>query len=120
MPTKKKAAEEYIPLTPRTFHILLALKDGIAHGYSIMKEVEERSSGQVRIGPGTLYEAISRMVSAGLLKEVATPATFKKDRRRRRFYKVTALGRKVMRLEAQRLAELVGYVRQEELLAEGW
>jgi len=117
--SSKKKPEEFIPLTPRTFHILLALKDGVEHGYAIMKEVDETSGGRVQIGPGTLYEAISRLVESGLLKEVSSPAAFNKDKRRRRFYKLTSLGRKVMRLEAQRLAELVRYVRQEEVLAEG-
>jgi len=118
MATKKKPAE-YIPLTPRTFHILLAVKDGATHGYAIMKDVEAQSSGQVVIGPGTLYEAIGRLVDAELLREVAEPAVFKDDNRKRRFYKLTALGRKVMHLEAQRLAELVGFVRREEILSNG-
>jgi DNA-binding PadR family transcriptional regulator len=117
MSAAKKKPEDHIPLTPRTFHILLALKDGVAHGYSIMKEVEACSGGKVRIGPGTLYEAIGRLVAMGLLKEVAEQAPKRQDKRRRRFYKLTALGGKVMRLEAQRLAELVGYVRDEDLLA---
>ncbi len=117
MLSKRKQPDEYLPLTPRTFHILLAVKDGEKHGYSIMKEVEERSSGQVRIGPGTLYEAIGRLVGSGLLKEVAAPASSKTDKRRRRFYKLTPLGSKVMRLEAERLADLVSYVRREDLLA---
>lgn len=117
MPASKKKPEDHIPLTPRTFHILLALKDGVAHGYSIMKEVEACSGGKVRIGPGTLYEAIGRLVAMDLLREVSERSPKKADKRRRRFYKLTALGTKVMRLEAQRLAELVGYVRDEELLA---
>jgi len=119
MSTRAKKPNDYIPLTPRTFHILLALKDGTEHGYAIMKEVENRSEGRVRIGPGTLYEGISRLVEGGLLKEVAGAASAMVDRRRRRFYKLTSLGSKVMRLEAKRLADLVGYVREEELLAGG-
>ncbi len=117
MPHKGKKPAEHLPLTPRTFHILLATKDGVMHGYSIMKEVEKRSAGQVRIGPGTMYEAIGRLVAGDLLKEVAAPASSKTDKRRRRFYKLTPLGRKVMVLEAERLAALVSYVRQEDLLA---
>jgi len=115
----KKKPEDFIPLTPRTFHILLALKDGVEHGYAIMKEVESRSAGRVKIGPGTLYEAIGRLVDSALLKEVPGPATAKKDKRRRRFYRLTPMGRRVMRLEAERMADLVGYVRAEALLVEG-
>ena len=73
-----------LPLPATSFHILLALVDGPAHGYGIKHVVEERTGGRIRLAAGTLYEAISRMVSAGLLKEVATPAAFKRDRRRRR------------------------------------
>ena len=115
----QKSAEEYIPLTPRTFHILLALTDGVEHGYAIMKEVEERSGGRVRIGPGTLYEAISRLVAVDLLKEVAPPASASTDKRRRRFYELTPMGRTVTRLEAERLTDLVGYVESQDLMAEG-
>ena len=118
LPMDKKAAD-FIPLTPRTFHILLALKDGVEHGYAIMKSVDSASAGRVRIGPGTLYEAIGRLVDSGLLKEVSEPEDFPEDKRRRRFYDLTPLGRKVMRLEAQRLVELAGFVRGQELLAEG-
>jgi DNA-binding PadR family transcriptional regulator len=119
MATSTKKPDQFLPLTPRIFHILLALKDGTQHGYAIMKEVESRSEGRVRIGPGTLYEGISRLVKGGLLREVKGGASAIVDRRRRRFYKLTALGRKVMRLEAQRMADLVGFVREAELLVGG-
>ena len=119
MPITRKSPEDFIPLTPRTFHILLALKDGVEHGYAIMKRVDTASSGRVQIGPGTLYEAIGRLVESGLLKEVPEPKLFASDKRRRRFYSLTPLGRKVMRLEAQRLVELAGFVRGQELLTEG-
>ena len=119
MATNTKKPDQYLPLTPRTFHILLALKDGTEHGYAIMKEVESRSEGRVRIGPGTLYEGISRLVEGGLLREVKGGAAAMVDRRRRRFYKLTALGGKVMRLEAQRMADLVGFAREAELLVGG-
>jgi len=119
MTPKKRKAEDHIPLTPRTFHILLALMDGPEHGYAIMKEVESRSDGRVRIGPGTLYEAINRLVGLELLKEVDAGAEEHTDRRRRRFYRLTPLGTEVMRLEAERLASLVGYVEARNLLARG-
>ena len=116
MARARKTADDHIPLTPRTFHILLALVDGAEHGYAIMKEVEARSGGRVRIGPGTLYEAINRLVGLGLLTEVEGDAEAHNDRRRRRFYELTALGREVMRLEAERLASLVGYVASRNLI----
>jgi DNA-binding PadR family transcriptional regulator len=102
MARARKTAEDHIPLTPRTFHILLALMDGPEHGYAIMKEVDARSAGRVRIGPGTLYEAINRLVALNLLQEVPGDAAAHSDRRKRRFYKLTPLGREVMRLEAER------------------
>ncbi len=117
MVANTKKAEDFLPLTPRTFHILLALKDGVEHGYAIMQEVEAQSGGRVTIGPGTLYEGIGRMVESGLLQEVDGGKVPLVDRRRRRFYKLTRLGRKVMRLEARRMADLVGFMREAELLA---
>jgi DNA-binding PadR family transcriptional regulator len=118
MSRAKKTPEDHIPLTPRTFHILLALMDGAEHGYAIMKEVEVRSDGRVRIGPGTLYEAINRLVKLSLLKEVEGDAEAHTDRRRRRFYELTPLGREVMRLEAERLASLVGYAEDRKLIGQ--
>lgn len=118
MARPKKDAEDHIPLTPRTFHILLALMDGPEHGYAIMKEVEARSGGRVRIGPGTLYEAINRLVRLGLLDEVDEGAEVHSDRRRRRFYQLTPMGGTVMRLEAQRMASLVGYAESRDLLGQ--
>ena len=116
MTPAKTSPEDHIPLTPRTFHILLAVLDGPEHGYAIMKEVDVRSEGRVRIGPGTLYEAINRLVGQGLLEEVETREDAPSDRCRRRFYALTPLGRRVLHLEAERLASLVGYVETRNLL----
>ena len=118
MARAKKTAEDHIPLTPRSFHILLALMDGPEHGYAIMKEVESRSGGRVRIGPGTLYEAINRLVAVRLLSEVERSSEAFEDRRRRRFYELTPQGREVMRLEAERLASLVGYAASRNLIGQ--
>lgn len=108
---------EHLPLTPRVFHLLLALVDGDAHGYAIMKEVELRSEGRVRIGPGTLYEAIDRLQSQGLIEETLRGAGAFDDDRHRRFYRLTTMGRSVLRAEAQRLAALVAFARRKQLLA---
>jgi DNA-binding PadR family transcriptional regulator len=107
---------EFLPLSPRVFHLLLALVDGEGHGYAIMKEVEARSDGRVRIGPGTLYEAIDRLQAQGLIDETGGKSAGYTDDRRRRFYKLTPLGHDVLAAEAQRLAELVSFARRKRLL----
>lgn len=108
--------DKVIPLTPRVFHILLALVDEEQHGYRIMKEVETRSEGRVRIGPGTLYEAIQRLVKNRLIVESSDRPDAEMDDQRRRYYKLTDLGRRVLRAEADRLASLVGYARTKNLI----
>jgi len=110
--------EDLIPLTPRVFHILLALVDGEQHGYRIMKEVESRSQGKVRIGPGTLYEAIQRLVKNGLIEEASERPDDEIDDQRRRYYRLTELGHGVLRAEADRLADLVGFARSKSLVDE--
>jgi len=89
-----------LPLSPQVLHILLALADGERHGYGIMQEVETRTGGQVRLGPGTLYGAIRRLREDGLIEEQPRP-----DQRRRN-YRLTTLGREVARLEVERLEAL--------------
>jgi DNA-binding PadR family transcriptional regulator len=108
--------EDLIPLTPRVFHILLALVDEEQHGYRIMKEVEERSEGRVRIGPGTLYEAIQRLVKTQLIEESDERPDAEMDDQRRRYYRLTDLGRRVLHAESDRLAALVGYARTKNLV----
>ena len=82
----KRQIADVLPLTPRAFHILLALVDGSANGYRIMVRAEENSGGRVRIGPGTLYEALHRLTQQGFLEEV-TSAGGRVDGRGQRFYK---------------------------------
>ena len=108
--------EDLIPLTPRVFHILLALVDEEQHGYRIMKEVETRSGGKVRIGPGTLYEAIQRLVKNQLIEESSDRPDAELDDKRRRYYKLTQLGRGVLAAESERLAALVGFARSKDLV----
>ena len=110
--------EDWIPLTPRVFHILLALVDEEQHGYRIMKEVEVRSDGRVRIGPGTLYEAIQRLVKNGLIEESSERPDAKLDDQRRRYYRLTQMGRGVLAAESDRLAALVGFARTKNLVGE--
>ena len=99
--------ESQLPLAPATFQILLALVDGARHGYAIMKEVTTRTEGAVRLGPGTLYGCLKRMLTAGLVEESDERPDPALDDERRRYYRMTALGRRVVRAEAQRLAGAV-------------
>jgi DNA-binding PadR family transcriptional regulator len=99
-----------LPLTPAVFHILLALADEEAHGYAIMQEVAERSEGQVRLGPGTLYGAIGRLLDDGLIEECDRPAAETVDSRRR-YYRLTHFGGKVLAAETNRLSDLVRAAR---------
>ena len=105
------------PLNHSEFHILLALADRERHGYGIMQEVEERSAGTVRLGPGTLYGSIKRMLAAGLIEESAKrPPSKEDDQRRRCYYRLTSLGRTVASDEAARLAALVRAAEAKRLI----
>jgi len=105
------------PLNHSELHILLALSDGDRHGYGIMQEVDQRSAGTVRLGPGTLYGAIKRMLAAGLIEESAKrPISKDDDNRRRCYYRLTRLGRKIAAEEAQRLASLVRVAEAKRLV----
>ena len=105
-----------LPLTPAGFHILLALADGEKHGYAIMQEVAKRSQGKVRLGPGTLYGSIKRMLSEGLIEESDERPDPKLDDERRRYYRLTEFGQRVAEAEAERLEGLVDAARAKMLL----
>ena len=111
----KKLPETLLPLTPAVLHILLALADGERHGYAIAQEVEAMSEGQVRMGPGTLYGSILRMTSSALVEEVSTRRRGDGDERRR-YYRLTAFGRRVLVLELARLEAVVTLARRKQLL----
>ena len=109
--------ESLLPLTPAVFHILLALADADRHGYAISREVAERTDGLVRLGPGTLYGTLGRMMEAGLIEERSrSGARATAADERRRYYGLTALGRDVARAEARRLHQLVDIARAKALL----
>ena len=99
------------------FHILLALADKERHGYEIMREVDERSEGKVRLGPGTLYGSIKRMLSDGLIEEMDERPDPELDDERRRYYRLTDLGHRVAVAEAERLERLVKNARAKKLLS---
>src|SRR5207253_11504701 len=101
---KSKAPESLLPLTPAVFHILITLANGEAHGYAIMQEVARRSGGVVRLGPGTLYGAISRLLDDGLIEESAERPEPEMDDTRRRYYRLTKRGSQVLASETERLA----------------
>ena len=108
--------EELIPLTPAVFNILLALADSEKHGYGIMLEVEANTKGQVIMGPGTLYGSIKRMLKADLIEESDERADPEMDDQRRKYYKLTNLGRRVLSMEAERLASQVMIARAKNVL----
>lgn len=108
--------DRHLPLTPAVFHILLALADGERHGYAIMQEVEETTEGRVAMGPGTLYGSIKRLLRAGLIEESDERPDPAIDDRRRRYYRLTELGRRVAEAEAARLEETVADARAKRLL----
>jgi DNA-binding PadR family transcriptional regulator len=107
--------DAHLPLTAATFHILLSLSDGERHGYAIMTEVGVRTSGTVKLGPGTLYTALKRLVEGGLVTE-AGERPDRDDDERRRYYRLTPLGRAVARAEARRLDEIVRFARRKRLI----
>jgi DNA-binding PadR family transcriptional regulator len=100
-----------LPLPPATFHILMSLADEERHGYAIIKEIGDRTSGLVRLSPGTLYRSLQRMLEQGLIDESGDRPAPDDDDERRRYYRITAFGAAVARAEAARLAELVRMAR---------
>jgi DNA-binding PadR family transcriptional regulator len=110
-------AGDRLPLNGADFEILLALADGERHGYAIMQEVAERSGGRTRLGPGTLYGAVKRLLAGGLIAETGGPvADDASHRESRRYYRTTPLGREVAAAEAERLAALVRAAVGKKLL----
>jgi DNA-binding PadR family transcriptional regulator len=103
------------PLTPAVLHILLALSTQERHGYGIMKQVESDSKGKVKMGPGTLYGSLGRMIEAGLIRESDKKVDPKFDDERRVYYKITALGQKALATELRRYREVVAVARQLRL-----
>jgi DNA-binding PadR family transcriptional regulator len=108
--------ESQLPLAPATFQILLALVDGECHGYAIMKEVTTRTEGAVRLGPGTLYGALKRLLEAGLVEEGGERADPVLGDDRRRYYRLTKFGLRVARMEARRLDAMVRAARRKKLI----
>ena len=105
--TKTQSPQELLPLTQPVFHILLALAEEERHGYGIMQDVARQTDGALQLGPGTLYGCLKRMLAAGLVEESDERRDPALDDERRRYYRMTPLGKRVVRAEAQRLAGAV-------------
>ena len=102
------------PLTPAVLHILLALSTEERHGYAIMKQVESDSQGKVKMGPGTLYGSIGRMLEAGLIRETDKKIDPDLDDERRIYYQITALGQKTLGAELDRYREVVAIAKKRQ------
>jgi DNA-binding PadR family transcriptional regulator len=114
--TTHPSPDQMLPLTPAVFHIQLALADKPKHGYGIMKTVEEITGGKVIMGPGTLYGTIKRMLKAGLIEEVNEQPHHDLDGERRRYYCLTPFGKRVLKAELERMADLMIVARSKSLL----
>ena len=105
-----------LPLTPAIHHILLALVDEERHGYAVMLEVS-RLTGGTKMGPGTLYGTLKRLVAAGMIEEAATRQDPDLDDERRRYYRITRLGARVLQAETARVAVLIDAARAKKVRA---
>ncbi len=111
MTTKIISPEEMLPLSPAVLQILLALADEERHGYSIMQHVKEATDGQIKMGPGTLYGTVKRMLAAKLIEESDERPDPKLDDERRRYYRLTPFGRRVLSAEVSRYSKMVKAAR---------
>src|SRR4029077_12550423 len=110
----KTDAQSLIPLKTNWFHIMLSLAGGEQHGYGIMNEVLQRTTGKVRLWPATLYGSIKRLVGAERIEESDERPAPELDDARRRYYRLTALGRRVLDAECERLQELVRVIQLKQ------
>ena len=126
---RRKEPKELLPLTPVALNILVALADEERHGYGIGLEVRERTGGEMRLGPGTLYGSIRRMADGGLIEESEGPDEEDGpgnerrrgyDGERRRYYRLTGFGGRVLAAELGRLERVVGVAREKGVLRPSW
>lgn len=114
--TRSPDPDGFLPLAPHSFQILLSLLERELHGYSIIKDVEERTGGEMCLGTSTAYAAIKRMVEDGLLERAEPPADERSGGPPRRYYRITDLGRQVARAEGLRITRLQRMVARTSLL----
>ena len=105
-----------LPLRPSVFHILLALSDGDLHGYGIMQEVAEHTAGQIKLGPGTLYGTIKRLLNDRLIIETEERPDPELDDERRRYYRLTEFGHRVLKAEVRRISNMVAVAQRKRLI----
>jgi len=116
MSAAKPDPRSFLPLTPLVFQVLLAIADEPRHGYGIIREVEERTDGLLRLRTGTLYTLLQRLLEQDLITESDDRPAPEHDDERRRYYTVNTFGRAVMKAEATRLQSLVGEARRKKVL----
>jgi DNA-binding PadR family transcriptional regulator len=113
---KKRTVESYLPLTPALFHVLLALADGEKHGYVISKEIARRTNNEVKLSTGTLYGIIKRLLDDSMIEESEERPDFSLDDQRRRYYRLTKLGKAVAEAEAERMERVLALARSKHVL----
>ncbi len=106
---------EQLPLTPAVFYILLSLAKDERHGYDIMKQVRSDTNGKVKMGNGTLYGSLKRMLASGLIEDAGDKVD--PDNERRKYYRITDAGRKILNAEMQRYVETASLIQQRNLAA---
>lgn len=118
MESDQPLPETFLPLKPHWFHVLLSLADQEQHGYGIMQEVLERTGGKVRLWPATLYGTLKRLIDESLIEVSDERPTPELDDARRRYYRLTSLGRRVLAAESDRLEDLVRVIHSKRGLSE--
>jgi DNA-binding PadR family transcriptional regulator len=116
MTSGKNSEEPHAPLTAALFQVLLSLADGEKHGYAILKDIETQSMGKTRMGAGTLYGIIKRLLNDGMIVECQCRPAKKDDDARRRYYELTGRGRQVVVAEVERMKEMLSIARDKRLL----
>ncbi len=116
MALPKTDPESLLPLTPAVFHVMLALVGAERHGYAIMQEVAISTDGQIKMGPGTLYGTVKRLLEAKLIEESDERPDPHLDDDRRRYYRLTGVGEQLVRAEARRYEEIVALARRKKLI----
>ena len=114
----KSQTDRFLPLRAHWFHVMLSLADQEQHGYGIMQEVLERTEGKVRLWPATLYGTIKRLIEAELIEESEDRPAPEVDDARRKYYRLTKLGRRVLAAESERLEDLVRVIRAKRRTAQ--
>ena len=115
-PNTDKDPRSFLPLTPLAYQVLLALADVARHGYGIIREVDERTDGLIRLRTGTLYTMLQRLLDERLLEETSERPAAQDDDARRKYYRMTTLGRDVLAAETRRLELVLGEARRKQVL----